>query len=76
MTVCNIPSSFSFATKLEAIPLMKIVVPVMKYTEILLYFLLPASLLVWKVCEYVRKRKSRRNNPQVVEGEEMALVVS
>ena len=68
LTVCNIPPSMSFATQLDVIPFMNIVVPLLKYTELALYIVMPGSLILWKIKGWWSAKK-RMNDSQVTRRE-------
>ena len=62
ITACNIPSSFSIATDLLAIPGMREVLTGLKYTELFVLALVPCSLLLWKILE---KRQSTHKEKEL-----------
>ena len=56
VSVCNIPPAFSFIVNLNAIPYMSIVLPLLRYTELVLYCAMPCSLLAWRLQDKLRKK--------------------
>ena len=52
VTVCSVPSSFSSLGDVMAIPNIEILLLILRYVELLLYIIVPSSLIIWKVWEW------------------------
>ena len=62
ISACNIPASMSVMTNSMSVPFMKTVVVALTYTEMVMYAIVPLSLLGWKVWEkYTSFKLSRRS---------------
>ena len=58
VTVCNIPASISVIFDVMQVPHMAVIVVLLQYIEMLMFVLMPSSLVVWKMWKMWKNRQS------------------